>query len=111
LERYPCFKVHNLRSQVDNAQLVEKAVELKADVLLVSKLVTQRGQHLNDLKDLLPLLKANKKVSSGLLKIVGGPRLTHAQAVKLGFDAGFGPGTTPSEVASFIVQQAPKRIK
>ena len=111
LERYPCFKVHNLRSQVDNSQLVEKAVELKADVLLISKLVTQRGQHLTDLKDLLPMLKQNKKVSPHLLKIVGGPRLTHAQAVKLGFDAGFGPGTMPSEVASFIVQQASKRIK
>ena len=111
LERYPCFKVHNLRSQVDNAQLVEKAVELKADVLMVSKLVTQRGQHLTDLKDLIPLLKQNKKLNSGLLKIVGGPRLTHAQAVKLGFDAGFGPGTTPSEVASFIVQEHAKRSK
>lgn len=111
LERYPCFKVHNLRSQVDNAQLIEKAVELRADVLMVSKLVTQRGQHLNDLKDLIPLLKQNKKLNAGLLKIIGGPRLTHAQAVKLGFDAGFGPGTTPSEVASFIVQEASKRVK
>ena len=111
LERYPCFKVHNLRSQVDNAQLVEKAADLKADVLMVSKLVTQRGQHLNDLKDLLPLLKQNKKLGSHVLKVVGGPRLSHAQALKLGYDAGFGPGTTPSEVASFIVQEASKRIK
>jgi len=43
LERYPCFRVINLRSQVDNKDLVRKAVELKADAILVSKLVTQRG--------------------------------------------------------------------
>jgi beta-lysine 5,6-aminomutase beta subunit len=111
LERYPCFKAMNLRSQVGNADLVEKAVELKADVILVSKLVTQRGQHLDDLKDLIQLLKQNKKLSAPLIKIAGGPRITHAAAVKLGYDAGFGPGTLPSEVASFIVQEYLKRMK
>ncbi|HCU23776.1 MAG TPA: hypothetical protein DF383_02065 [Deltaproteobacteria bacterium] len=111
LERYPCFKAVNLRSQVDNAQLVEAALEWKADVLLISKLVTQRGQHLQDLKDLLTLLKQNKKLSQPLLKIIGGPRMTHAAALKLGYDAGFGPGTLPSEVASFIVQEYLKKSK
>ncbi|MFO1464628.1 MAG: OAM dimerization domain-containing protein [bacterium] len=111
LERYPCFKAINLRSQVDNAELVEQAIEYKADVLLISKLVTQRGQHLTDLKDLLPLLKSNKKLNQPLLKIVGGPRMSHAAAVKLGYDAGFGPGTLPSEVASFIVQEYYKKMK
>ncbi|MCE9626193.1 MAG: cobalamin-dependent protein [Deltaproteobacteria bacterium] len=111
LERYPCFKVVNLRSQVDNKELVEAALELKADVILISKLVTQRGQHLQDLKDLLPLLKENKKLNQPLLKIVGGPRMTHAIAVKLGYDAGFGPGTLPSEVASFIVHEYSKKAK
>ena len=110
LERYPCFRAINLRSQVDNRELVEKAVEFKADVILVSKLVTQRGQHLQDLKDLLPLLK-DKKLNHPLIKVVGGPRMTHAAAVKLGYDAGFGPGTLPSEVASFIVQEYHKKMK
>lgn len=111
LERYPCFRAINLRSQVDNNELVERALEFGADVILVSKLVTQRGQHLQDLKDLLPLLKGSKKLNSPLIKIVGGPRMTHAAAVKLGYDAGFGPGTTPSEVASFIVQEYFKKMK
>jgi len=111
LERYPCFKAINLRSQVDNAELIERALEFKADVILVSKLVTQRGQHLTDLKDLLGLLKANKKLNSPLIKVVGGPRMTHAAAVKLGYDAGFGPGTSPSEVASYIVQEYYKKMK
>jgi len=111
LERYPCFRTINLRSQVDNDTLVRKAVEFRADAILVSKLVTQRGQHLEDLKDLLKKLKAQKNLPTTLLKIIGGPRMTHAQAIKLGYDAGFGPGTLPSEVASFIVQEVAKRSK
>ncbi len=111
LERYPCFRVINLRSQVDNEELAKRALEYKADAILVSKLVTQRGQYLEDLKDLLKLLKSKKNLPSPLIKIVGGPRMTHAQAAKLGYDAGFGPGTLPSEVASFLVQEYAKKQK
>jgi len=111
LERYPCFKVFNLRSQVSQEELLRKAAELKADALLVSKLVTQRGEYQKELKDLLKAIKSDKRLNSPIIKIVGGPRMTHAEAVKLGFDAGFGPGTLPSEVASFIVQEYAKKMK
>lgn len=111
LERYSCFRTINLRSQVDNEELVKQALRHKADAILVSKVVTQRGKHLQELKSLAKLLKANKKLTTPLIKIVGGPRLTHAQATKLGFDAGFGPGTLPSEVASFLVQEYARRMK
>jgi len=111
LERYPCFRAVNLRSQVDNETLIQKAIEFKADAILVSKLVTQRGQHLEDLKDLLAKMKSKKNLPSPLIKIIGGPRMTHDQALKLGYDAGFGPGTLPSEVASFLVQEYVKKAK
>ncbi|HQG13748.1 MAG TPA: hypothetical protein PLT05_05220, partial [bacterium] len=42
---------------------------------------------------------------------VGGPRIDHALGLKLGFDAGFGVGTKPSQVASFLVQTYMKRKK
>jgi beta-lysine 5,6-aminomutase beta subunit len=32
----------------------------------------------------------------------GGPRVTNLMATELGYDAGFGRGTVPSEVAAFI---------
>ncbi|MFO1520242.1 MAG: OAM dimerization domain-containing protein [bacterium] len=111
LESYDCFQVINLRAQVENQDLLRKAADLNADAVLVSKLVTQQDQHLKDLKDLLKLIKHEKGLPSHLLKIAGGPRMTHEIAVKLGFDAGFGAGTLPSEVASFIVQSLAKRIK
>lgn len=111
LESYEGFKVFNLRAQVDNAELVQKAAEHKADVILVSKLVTQQDQHLKDLKALHKLIKQNKSLSPHLVTIVGGPRISHAIATRLGFDAGFGAGTLPSEVASFIVLEMVKRLK
>jgi beta-lysine 5,6-aminomutase beta subunit len=36
--------------------------------------------------------------------ILGGPRIDHKLARELGYDAGFGPGTRPSQVVSYIIQ-------
>lgn len=105
LERYPKFKVVNLRSQLSNRELIKNAVTLKADALLVSQVVTQRDSHLKNLRELKELIGKEKRLSKNLITIVGGPRIDQALAVKLGFDAGFGPGTKPSQVASFILKE------
>jgi len=109
LERYPLFKAVNLRSQLSNAYLVDKAVELGADAILVSQVVTQRDSHVKNLTELRDLIKQDHRLKKELIKIIGGPRLDHAHALKMGFDAGFGPGTRPSQVASFIVHEYMKR--
>ena len=109
LERYPLFKAYNLRSQLTNSQLLDKAVELNADAVLISQVVTQRDSHIKNLKEFRELWKADKRISKNVIVIIGGPRLDHAHALKLGFDAGFGPGTKPSFVASFIVHEFMKR--
>ncbi len=104
LERYPLFKAVNLRSQLTNEQLLDKAVELSADAILISQIVTQRGSHLENLKAFQKSAKADRRLPKETITIIGGPRLDHAMALKLGFDAGYGTGTTPSAVATFIVQ-------
>src|SRR5205085_8591810 len=38
------------------------------------------------------------------LFIVGGPRISHAFAKELGYDAGFGPGSNATMVASYILK-------
>ena len=111
LERYSNFDAHNLRSQIDSAHLIEKAVELKADAILISQIVTQRDSHIKNMKEFLSLAKADKRLSKDVILIVGGPRIDHALAIKLGYDAGFGTGTRPSQVASFIVKEYMKRHK
>lgn len=109
LESYPFFRVVNLRAQVSNEMLIEKALEHRADVLLVSKFVTQQDEHKKDLKDLTQRIRREKRLSKHLITIAGGPRIDHRMARALGFDAGFGPGTSPSEVANYIVHELIRR--
>ena len=104
LERYTEFIVHNLGSQVPNEALVAKAHEVKADAILVSQVVTQKNIHLHNLTQLVDLLEA-EGLRDQILLIAGGPRITHELAVELGYDAGFGPGTVPSEVASYVLKE------
>ncbi|MFN4219945.1 MAG: B12-binding domain-containing protein [bacterium] len=108
LEAYKCFRVYNLGPQVSPAELVNKVKELQAEVVLVSQTITQKNMHLKNLTELVDLLEA-EGIRENVILICGGSRIDHKLAKELGYDAGFGPGTTPSDVASFIVQNYKKR--
>jgi len=101
LEAYPWIDAHNLGAQVDNAALLESAKSLGADAVLVSQIITERDCHKDNASALIEL--ARRRGMRGLLFLLGGPRIDHRLARELGFDAGFGPGTRPSQVASFVV--------
>lgn len=108
LERYPEIAAYNLGSQVANEELVKNALELKADAILVSQVVTQKDVHIPNLGELVELLEA-QGMRKSIILVCGGPRLGHELALELGYDAGFGPGTLAPEVASFIVHEMVKR--
>ncbi len=103
LEAYHCLTVRNLGAQVSNERLLDEARAFQADVVLVSQIVTQKDCHRSNLAALIDLAEADG-VRAGLLFVCGGPRLSHQVALELGFDAGFGAGTLPSQVAGFLVQ-------
>ena len=107
LEAYPWFDAYNLGAQVDNAALLARAKELRADAVLVSQIMTQRDLHIENSQQLIEL--ARKAGMRDLLFLLGGPRIDHKLARELGYDAGFGPGTKPSQVASYIVDTLIKR--
>lgn len=69
---------------------------------MVSQVVTQKNIHLENLTELVELAEA-EGLRDKVLLICGGPRISHELAIELGYDAGFGPGTLPNHVASFIV--------
>lgn len=104
LERYPQFETWNLGSQVPNEELIRKAVEVDADAILISQVVTQRDIHLKNLTEFVELLEAEGRRDEFVL-VVGGPRIGHELAIELGFDAGFGADTSPDEVASFLATE------
>lgn len=102
LEAYPWVDAHNLGAQVDNAALLSRAKELSADAILVSQIVTQRDVHRENAKRMIDL--ARRLGLRDMQLILGGPRIDHKLARELGYDAGFGPGTKPSQVVSYIIQ-------
>ncbi len=101
LERYPGFEAHNLGSQVENAELIRRASAGKADAILISQVVTQRDVHKENARQFIDELK-QRGLHGKLIALLGGPRIDHKLALELGFDAGFGPGTKPSDVANYI---------
>lgn len=104
LERYKGMSALNMGSQVANEDLVAKAVELHADAILVSQVVTQKDVHIPNLTQLVEMLEA-EGIRDKIVLIAGGPRISHELAQELGYDAGFGPGSYANDVATFIVNQ------
>jgi beta-lysine 5,6-aminomutase beta subunit len=108
LERYSMIDAFNLGSQVPNEDFIKKAVELKADVLLVSQTVTQKDIHITNMVELVEQLEA-ANLRDKVILIAGGPRITNDLAKELGYDAGFGPGKYSEDVASFFIDEFVKR--
>lgn len=108
LERYEGIEAINMGSQVLNEDLVAKAIEVNADAILVSQVVTQKNVHIPNLTQLVELLEA-EGLRDKVILVCGGPRISHELAKELGYDAGFGPGSYAEDVASFIVTEMVKR--
>jgi beta-lysine 5,6-aminomutase beta subunit len=104
LESYRELRVVNLGAQVDAAELVARAVAERADAILVSQVVTQRDAHLHHVREVADALDAGWRADRPRpLLLVGGPRFDPATAAELGADRVFTRGTTPGEVASYLV--------
>ena len=108
LERYDMIDAHNMGAQVPNDAFIRRALDVNADVLLVSQTVTQRDVHIQNLTELIELLEA-EGLRSRFVVICGGARITHELAKELGFDAGFGPGKYADDVATFAVEEMARR--
>jgi beta-lysine 5,6-aminomutase beta subunit len=105
LEYYREIKVVNLGAQVSVPELVARAREERADAVLVSQVVTQRDAHLLNTLEMSAAFRESYPSDRRPLLIVGGPRFDEKLAEDLGVDRVFGRGTTPGEVASYIVDQ------
>jgi beta-lysine 5,6-aminomutase beta subunit len=109
LERYHEFEVFNLGSQVSVDELVRFARARQIDALLASQVVTQKGSDIANFTELGERLEA-EGIRDRIVLIAGGPRVTNLLAAELGYDAGFGRGTLPSDVATFIARRLAERV-
>jgi beta-lysine 5,6-aminomutase beta subunit len=103
LEYYREIKVVNLGAQVLVPELVALAREEKADAVLVSQVVTQRDAHLKNTREMSAAFRESYPAGKAPLLVVGGPRFDEQATAELGVDRIFGRGTTPGEVASYLV--------
>jgi beta-lysine 5,6-aminomutase beta subunit len=69
----------------------------------VSQVVTQREAHMLNTKEMSAAFREAYSEDARPVLVAGGPRFTEQMAGELGVDRVFGRGTTPGEVASYLV--------
>jgi beta-lysine 5,6-aminomutase beta subunit len=109
LEYYREIKVVNLGAQVLVPDLVARARAEKADAVLVSQVVTQRDAHVTNTREMSAAFRESYPSGQRPLLVIGGPRFDEKAAADLGVDRIFGRGTTPGEVASYLVHALAER--
>ena len=103
LEYYREMRVVNLGAQVPVGDLVAASVAEAADAVLISQVVTQRDAHLSNVREASAAFREAYPAHRRPLLVVGGPRFDETAAAGLGVDRIFGRGTSPGEVASYLV--------
>jgi beta-lysine 5,6-aminomutase beta subunit len=103
LEYYSEIRVVNMGAQVLIPELVERAHAESADAVLISQVVTQRDAHLHNTREMAAAFNEAYPSGKRPLLVIGGPRFDETQATELGVDRIFGKGTTPGDVASYLV--------
>lgn len=110
LERYLGFKTYNLGGNVPNRVVFEKAIEVNADAILISQVITHKRLHVHNLTEFVDMLEA-ENIRDRVILICGGPRISDELVKELGYDKGFSKGCYPNHVASYIVQELYRRIE
>jgi beta-lysine 5,6-aminomutase beta subunit len=103
LEAYGEFEVVNLGAQVSVPDLVNAAVARQADAVLVSQVITQKDAHIHNVTQMSAAFREAFPAGQSPVLVVGGPRMDEAMTERLGVDRIFGKGTTPGDVASYLV--------
>jgi beta-lysine 5,6-aminomutase beta subunit len=109
LEYYREIRVVNLGAQVLVPELVARARAEKADAVLVSQVVTQKDAHIHNTSQMSAAFREAYPAGQVPLLVAGGPRFAEGTAAAVGVDRIFGRGTTPGEVASYLVSALLRR--
>jgi D-ornithine 4,5-aminomutase subunit beta len=93
-----------LGTSVPIQKLVDAAVELNANAILMSTIISHDEIHYKNMKRLHEYA-IERGIRDKILIIAGGTQVTPELAVKNGMDAGFGRGTKGIHVATFLVKK------
>ncbi|MDD3401219.1 MAG: D-ornithine 4,5-aminomutase subunit OraE [Eubacteriales bacterium] len=101
IEKYG-IKVHYLGTSVPPEKLVNAAIELNADAMLASAIISHDDIHYKNIA-LVDQIAREMGVRDKLMFAAGGTQVTDEGARAAGADAGFGRGTHGNHVATFLV--------
>ncbi|WDV44157.1 D-ornithine 4,5-aminomutase subunit OraE [Clostridiaceae bacterium M8S5] len=103
IEKYG-IECHYLGTSVPVEKLVDAAIELNADAILASTIISHDDIHYKNMKRINELC-IEKGIREKIMIAAGGTQVTPEMAVKQGIDAGFGRGSKGVDVATFLVKK------
>lgn len=109
IEKYG-IEVNYLGTSVPIEKLVDAAVEMNADAILASTIISHDETHYKNMKKIHDLA-VEKGIRDQITIVAGGTQVTPEIAVKQGVDAGFGRGTNGTQVATFLVKHREERME
>jgi D-ornithine 4,5-aminomutase subunit beta len=107
IERFG-IEVHYLGTSVPVEKLVDAAVELNAEVILASTIISHDNIHYKNMKRINDLA-IEKGVRDDIIICAGGTQVIPEEALKTGIDAGFGRNSHGIDVATFIIEERRRR--
>jgi D-ornithine 4,5-aminomutase subunit beta len=102
------IEVEYLGTSVPVEKLVDAAVELNAEVILASTIISHDNIHYKNMKRIHELA-VEKGIRDQVIICAGGTQVIPEEAARTGIDAGFGRGSHGIDVASFIVEERRRR--
>ncbi len=97
-------KATYLGTSVPLDKVINAAIEVDADAILISTIISHADIHRKNMERLVMLCQ-EKGVRGRFILVGGGTQVTNDLAVGAGLDAGFGRGTKGIQVASFLVKK------
>ena len=102
------IKVNYLGTSVPVEKLVDAAVELNANAILASTIISHDNIHYKNMKRINDLA-VEKGIRDKVIIAAGGTQVIPDDAVKTGIDAGFGRDSHGIDVATFLCEEAQRR--
>ncbi len=98
------IECHYLGTSVPVEKLIDAAIELNADAILASTIISHDDIHYKSMKRMHELC-VEKGIRDRIIIACGGTQVSNELAIEQGVDAGFGRGTKGVHVATFLVKK------
>ncbi|WP_352418497.1 D-ornithine 4,5-aminomutase subunit OraE [Proteiniborus sp.] len=98
------IECHYLGTSVPVDKLIDAAIELNADAILASTIISHDDIHYKNMRRIHELC-VEKGIRDRIILACGGTQVSNELAIEQGVDAGFGRGTKGVHVATFLVKK------